>query len=270
MSSRISPRTLIEAFLPFDGMVDLSLIYGTADELGLGDQPVRLALKRLVAGGEVVQVGRGRAGTLELTELGKRRLSVDRVGVQLALAQDTGEAPWDGLWRLLAIRAPESDRAVRDRFRREVVGLGAAACSTGLYVTPHDITQLLSPGMGKYLVTAETERLTVHECDDPREIAASLWPPSPTLQAYQPLADLLDEAPTQGSVIERQLRLADALESALRGDPLLPRELRAGEWAPANLRRRWLDAWTRLHTGSNSVFRGWIAGYEMLTERADR
>ena len=261
MSNGITPRTLLEAFLPFDGTVDLSLIYGTADELGLGDQPVRLALKRLVAAGEVLQVGRGRAGTLELTEVGRARLAADRLAVQFALAQDAGEAPWDGLWRLLAIRAPESDRGTRDKFRREVVGLGAAACSTGLYVTPHDVTQLLSPGIGKYLVTADTERLTVHECDDPLEIAASLWPPGPTLDAYLPLANLLDEAPKRGSVIERQLQLADGLECAMRGDPLLPRELRVGEWAPANLRRRWLDAWTHLHTCSDSVFRGWILGH---------
>lgn len=258
MTGQISPRTLIEAFLPFQGEVDLERIYDTANEVGIEDQPVRLTIRRLVAAGEIEQRGRGRAGHLELTEAGRARLSGDRAAVQLAFAQDAGHAPWDGLWRLLGISAPESQRAVRDAFRRDIVRHGAAACSTGLYVSPHDLTPLLPPAVSPYLVAAAAENLTVRGLTDPREIIESLWPTQPTIDGYAPLARVLDAAEDGGTSLARQLSLADALEVALRHDPLIPNELRTGPWAPVALRRRWRECWHHASTGTNPIFQGWL------------
>ncbi len=260
MTEKISPRTLVEAFLPFDGEADLSLIYDTANEIGIEDQPVRLTVRRLVAAGEIAQRGRGRSGRLELTEAGRDRLSGDRAAVRLVFAQDSGAAPWDGLWRLLAISAPESRRAVRDTFRRDIVSLGAASCSTGLYVTPHDLTPLLSPDISPYLVVAEAENLTLRGLDDPQEIVESLWPAQGIIDGYAALAQALDAASESLTPLARRLRLADALEKALRDDPLIPTELRAGHWEPVRLRRRWLERWNQLNDsdGARSVFRGWL------------
>ncbi|MGP5243252.1 PaaX family transcriptional regulator C-terminal domain-containing protein, partial [Corynebacterium variabile] len=73
MDMQITPRTLVEAFLPFEGEVSLAEVYAVANLAGLEDQPVRLAIRRLVAAGDVVQHGRGRAGSLTLTGTGLRR-----------------------------------------------------------------------------------------------------------------------------------------------------------------------------------------------------
>lgn len=260
MTGQISPRTLIEAFLPFQGEVDLGRIYDTANEVGIEDQPVRLTIRRLVSVGDIEQRGRGRAGYIELTEAGRARLSGDRIAVQFVFAQDAGRAPWDGLWRLLGISAPESQRAVRDAFRRDIVSLGAVSCSTGLYVTPHDLTPLLSPEVGPYLVAAVAEKLTVRGLTDPREIVESLWPAQRTIDGYASLARALDAAPEGASSLARQLRLADVLEGALRNDPLIPSELRAGPWGPARLRRRWLECWDQVRdrTDTSPIFQGWL------------
>jgi phenylacetic acid degradation operon negative regulatory protein len=260
VTEKISPRTLVEAFLPFDREADLSLIYDTANEIGIEDQPVRLTVRRLVAAGEVAQRGRGRSGRLQLTEAGRARLSGDRAAVRLVFAQDAGLAPWDGLWRLLAISAPESRRAVRDAFRRDIVSLGAAACSTGLYVTPHDLTPLLSPDVTPYLVAAEAENLTVRGLADPQEIVESLWPAQGIIDGYAPLAHALDATSESITPLARRLRLADALEKALRDDPLIPTELRAGAWEPARLRRRWRESWEQTNDDGDarSIFQGWL------------
>lgn len=260
MIGQIAPRTLIEAHLPFAGEVELSVIYDTATRVGIEDQPVRLALRRLISAGDVEQRGRGRAGAIELTDLGRARLAADRIAVRLAFAQDAGHASWDGLWRLLGISAPESERAVRDAFRRDIVGLGAALFSTGLYVTPHDLSAFLPPEVGPYLVTAASESLTMRGITDPRDIAESLWPAQHTIDAYAALDRSLADLPRGGSGVALQLRLADALELALRDDPLLPSELRSGPWGPAATRHRWLDCWdaARGDDGTALIYRGWL------------
>ncbi|MBB2902990.1 phenylacetic acid degradation operon negative regulatory protein [Kineococcus radiotolerans] len=253
-----APRTVVEAFLPLDGEVGLDLVYGTANAAGLADQPVRLAIRRLVAAGDVEQRGRGRAGTLRLTGAGRAQLDRDRLALRLARAQDTGRAPWDGSWHLLAVSVEESARAVRDAWRRELSAIGAAPVSTGLHVSAHDLSALLATADRRHLVLATTDRLEVRGTSDPLALAERLWPAAPVDRAYDALADALARPPAQDPLVQ-QLRLADALERAVRDDPLLPPELRPQPWRPAQLRRRWYAAWTALaeQLGTRTLYRGW-------------
>ncbi|GAA0596483.1 PaaX family transcriptional regulator [Kribbella sandramycini] len=252
----VSPRTVIEAFLPSRGDIALELVYDTANAAGIADQPIRLALRRMVAAGEVVQSGRGRQATAALTAVGRERLDQDRLAVRLAFTQDQGLDPWDGRWRLLAVSAPESERAIRDGLRRTLVEAGAALVSTGLYVSPHDLAIVLDSS--EYLVHAEATDLDVRGVTDPQAIAELLWPAAPTIAAY----DAIDDAIRQtGPPLVRQLHLAEALEHALRPDPLLPPELRASPWPPAVVRRRWYDAWMALteQLPEELLYRGWLS-----------
>jgi phenylacetic acid degradation operon negative regulatory protein len=256
----ISPRTVVEAFLPPTGAAPLRDIYASANLAGLADQPVRLAIRRLVAAGEVEQLGRGRAGTLALTDAGRHRLQVDRESLALAAAHDAGRAPWDGRWRLIAVSVPERDRPVRDALRRELGALGAVAVSTGLYVSPHDLLEALHVDGGPYLTTATTSDLVLHGTADPLAIAERLWPRDSTVAAYDAVDDALrhDAADPAASDVVRLLRLADALERAVRHDPLLPAELRAGTWPPSRLRTAWAQRWESIDPdGTSPVYRGW-------------
>lgn len=62
-------------------------------------------------------------------------------------------------------------------------------------------------------------------------------------------------------VVTRQILLADALERAMRDDPLIPLELRPPDWAPTRIRRRWLDAWEGLaaRLPEQVIYRGWLS-----------
>lgn len=260
MTPQISPRTVVEAFLPPAGGAPLADVYDAANLAGLADQPVRLAIRRLVASGDVVQTGRGRAGTLSLTSTGRRRLQRDRESLALACAQDAGDAPWDGRWRLIAVTTPERERAVRDTLRRGLYELGAVAISTGLYVSPHDLVSDLPDDARPYLSTATTRDLDVRGTTSPTAIAEALWPSEPTINAYATLDEALhrDASDPEVPVVVRMLLLADALEVAIRDDPLLPLELRGAPWAPSQTRATWADRWETLSKESPSpVYRGW-------------
>ena len=260
-ASAISPRTVLEAFLSPTAEAALADIYDTANLAGLADQPVRLAIRRLVSRGDAVQTGRGRAGSLRLTNAGHRRLERDRQGLRLAFAQDAGDAPWDGHWRLLAITVPERERTIRDTVRRSLLELGAVAVSTGLYVSPHDLVPELPDAPRPSLTTATTSDLCVQGVVSPREIAEALWPSEPILAAYSRVEEhlLQDEVHPAGPATVRLLELADALDRALRHDPLLPPELRPAPWGPSGVRAAWADRWRVLSAETHSpLYAGWL------------
>lgn len=260
MAMQIAPRTVVEALLPFEGRVALAEVYDQANLTGLDDQPVRLAIRRLVAAGDVVQHGRGRAGSLTLTDSGRRRLQRDRQSLALAFAQDAGHVKWDGLWYLIAVSAPESDRSIRDSLRRELVAMGAVTISTGLYVSPHDLRKALPVEAAANIATATTADLAVQGMADPMLIAEALWPRQPVIDAYQDIEDAVrqDAASSTLTPVVGLLHLAEALERAMRHDPLIPLDLRGQPWPPSTVRGAWARRWEELsRDGGAMVYPGW-------------
>ncbi|GAB2697640.1 PaaX family transcriptional regulator [Thalassiella azotivora] len=260
MQARLSARTVLEAFLPARGEVPLGPVYDAANQAGVGDQTLRLAIRRMVAAGDVTQSGRGRSGALALTEQGRDAFRRDRAGLALAAAQDTGELAWDGRWRLVALSVPERDRRVRDTARRDLLDVGAVAVSTGLYVSPHDLDDVLPAATRAHLTTATATDLDVRGTRDPRAITEMLWPAAPVLEVYEATRQALAADRDDGStpVLVRRLLLADALERSMRHDPLVPPELRAGPWPPSALRLAWAERWEQLSARDDyRLYDGW-------------
>ncbi len=262
----VTPRTAIEAFLPAHGSVDLALVYDAGNAAGVDDQPVRLAIRRMVAAGEVTQSGRGRRGTLTLTEHGRARLERDRLAIRLALGQDQGLVSWDGHWHLVAVSAPETERSTRDVVRRRLTDAGAAAIGTSLYLSPHDLADLVDAAHHVHLVRATATTVDVRGVTDAKDVAELLWPGAPIVRGYAALEAAVDRAahlPDAAGVEEvlaEQLRLAEALERSMRPDPLVPPELRDEGWPPAAVRRHWLSEWARLSglLPDEVLYRGWL------------
>jgi phenylacetic acid degradation operon negative regulatory protein len=243
VTEHIAPRTVIEAFLPSVGSVALSTLYDEANAVGIGDQTLRLAIRRLSAGGEVEQHGRGRAGSLMLTSLGQARQTRDRIGFALALGQDAGSIRWDGTWHLVAISAPERDRAIRDGLRRELLAAGAATISTGLFASVYDLEDMLDVSVRGHLVRARATALDIRGVVEPAEIAELLWPSAPIITAYGAITRALDRDDASQPSTVRRLRLVHALERAMRYDPLIPPEMRAAAWPPTTVRTAWTQRW---------------------------
>lgn len=251
-----SPRTVIEALVPLSGTVSARDVYDAANLVGIADQPLRLTLRRMIAGGELIQDGRGRTALLSLTPAGRERILFDRRALALAFAQDAGAAPWDGRWHLFALTVPEEQRIVRDTLRRTLTHLGAVTVATSLYVSAHDLGEAFPPATRRFVATAASTDLNLRGETDPRAIAETLWPAGPLVEHYRAVADALREDDESAPVVSRRLRLADALERAMREDPLLPPELRSPDWAPARWRRAWSDRWESLGHDT-SVYPGW-------------
>jgi len=243
VTEHIAPRTVIEAFLPSVGSIDLGTIYTAANAVGIVDQTLRLAIRRLSASGEVEQHGRGRAGSLMLTSLGHARQARDRIGLALAFGQDDGSIRWDGTWHLVAISAPERDRAIRDGLRRELLAAGAATISTGLFASVHDLHDMFDSALSSHLVTATATALNIRGAVKPAEIAELLWPSVPIITAYDAITQALDRDDASQPSTVRRLWLAHALERATRYDPLIPPEIRSVPWLPTTLRTAWTKRW---------------------------
>lgn len=261
----VTPRTIIEAFLPAEGRVQLDLIYDTANSVGVDDQPLRLCLRRMASAGQIEYTGRGRKGSIALTEAGRERLHRDRLALHLAFAQDDGLAPWDGSWRLWAVSAPEAKRSVRDSTRRILIEVGAVSISTGLFISPHDLADVLDSEQAERTVQITASDINIGGESDPHELAKTLWPPDPVVSVYERLERVLTDqrvadAMSVQEVLRAQLILAEALEQALRPDPLLPLELRSSQWQPTRFRREWRRTWDALtaRLPEELLYRGWL------------
>jgi phenylacetic acid degradation operon negative regulatory protein len=256
----ISTRLLVHAMVREGGTVDADELYTVAGALGMTDQQVRLCIKRLVAEGRFTHEGRGRRAVL--------RTAVDVTGsiapeigyVRYAYLQDRGQAPWDGVWHLLAFAIPESARAARDTLRDTILRLGAAAIQGGLYVTANPVAPRVE-ATARHLgvldsITFVTSRdLRIGEHRDPAALAGTLWPLDEIAARYDRLATLaqsrLDQLAGPRALSDTEqlviaLELAAEFTRAMDPDPLLPPELLPQPWPGARARHLAALCWTRL------------------------
>ncbi|WP_206541725.1 PaaX family transcriptional regulator C-terminal domain-containing protein [Leucobacter japonicus] len=263
-AAAIAPRTIIEAVLRPGIAQSLAGLYDIAAAAGVEDQPVRLAIRRMVAAGEIVQQGRGRAGEIALTDTGAARLAAEAAIVRFVGDQDRGAVAWDGHWRLVSVHTTEGQRGIRDALRRGLTEAGAVALATGLYCSPHDLSGLLPADAADHLVVALAAQLQVRGERDPKRIAERCWPAEPVNAGYAQLerevAEIIARPRTEAERTRSLLQLADALERALRPDPLLPAELRDANWRAPHARNAWRAAWHEISTATDgpNLYGGWL------------
>lgn len=254
-----APRTIVEACFDSGGRASLRFVYDLAAELGIEDQPVRLAIRRIEAAGLARQEGRGRNGILIRTEGGTRTDPVTAGRLRRALALEDESDPWDGLWRLTAFSLPEGRRADRDALRSALSRFGGVSIAPALYLSTNDprpplrhYAALPDPAVIDRLIVAEVARIDIAGLDEPAEILERYWELDPVLEAYA----VADRALTRFETIEpsadparraaEALTLSEPFAQALAVDPLLPNELLPADWPPRSVRRRFVSAWARL------------------------
>jgi phenylacetic acid degradation operon negative regulatory protein len=253
-SAHVGPRAVVEHCLAADGSAPVADVLDAARVLGIEDQPVRLAVRRMAAAGLLVQQGRGRAGTLVLTPEARLRSALDDEYWAFARRQDRGQEVWDGRWRLLAFSVPESRRADRDALRAALAHLGAATLTPGLYVSPHDLTDALAaelpdrdPGADLTVAVADAVR---HRGQDLRAVVPELWALDGLRAGYRRLDAVVEAwlarvAAEPGATVRRAARVAvgAAVDLAVGPDPLLPPVLLPADWPGGAVRGRTERAW---------------------------
>ncbi|MCR1781447.1 hypothetical protein KVF89_02785 [Nocardioides carbamazepini] len=263
MNRPIPTRLLVDALVREDGVVDAGELYDVAALLGMTDQQVRLCLKRLVAEGRFAHEGRGRKAVITaLADPGhpSGALAPDAEHVRYAYRQDAGLEPWSGTWHLFGFAVPESRRSARDELRETLVHLGAAPLPGGMYVAANAIGDLVEArarhlDVHDALSVLTTRDLRVGGTDDPRRLAASLWPLDEIAERHRALAALARRAAARiaaGEVVtgaERTtltVEIAAEFDRALTPDPLLPPELLPRPWPGAEARRLARECWAAL------------------------
>ncbi|GAA1319737.1 transcriptional regulator [Nonlabens tegetincola] len=247
------------------GRADLGLVYGVADALGVANQPVRLAIRRLESAGEATQHGRGRGGVLERTGSNPFPDPVAAGRLRRARGLADGTVTWDGNWRLTSFSFPDERRADRDALRAALTRLGCVLLAPGLYLSTTDPRAPLShyapPAVRRLvgeLIVAEVTKLDVAGVSDPAALVARLWSFAEAGDAYA-IADAAvraDAGPHSdiGRIehAARALRLAEPFARALALDPLLPPELVPARWSTRAIHARFSVAWDRyVETGGD-------------------
>ncbi|MGU3650871.1 PaaX family transcriptional regulator C-terminal domain-containing protein [Mycolicibacterium sp. A43C] len=252
----IPTRALIEAMLREDATIAADELYAVAEVLGMSDQQVRLVVKRMVAEGKFTSAGRGRTAVLTATAATRAAIEPDRDHVRLMASQDTGEAPWDGIWHLAGFAVPESERQVRSVLRDAITGMGGALAQNGLYVSAHAWEDALQAHAVQidaqdYLTTASTTDLCIGGMRG-ADAAARLWPLGDLADGHRRLADLADTVMARIATSDHPHRVAMTVAlvaefgRAHEDDPLLPPELLPADWIGTHARRRADAAWTAL------------------------
>ncbi|MFI8434410.1 PaaX family transcriptional regulator C-terminal domain-containing protein [Streptomyces sp. NPDC079020] len=259
----IPTRLLVHALVREDGTVDTGELYAVAGLLDMTDQQVRLCVKRLVAEGRFTQEGRGRKAVLRAVAAGATgAIAPDADHVRYAYRQDHGLAPWDGAWHLFAFAVPESRRTARDALRETLLHLGAAPVQGGLYVSANPIAELVEAqaqhlGVLDSVTFLTSTDLRIGGTDDPRRLAAAIWPLDEIAARHERLAGFARASAgrlSRGGGLSgaEQLTLAVELAAeftrAMTPDPLLPPELLPQPWPGSLARRLAQECWTALRT----------------------
>jgi phenylacetic acid degradation operon negative regulatory protein len=135
MQARSSLFTMFGEFVhPRGDVAWVGTIIAWMAELGFSEAAVRAAVSRST-----------RTGWLEVERFGRKSYYALTPEVRWRVHRAVGrlyrplDAPWDGLWRVLVYNIPESLRAERDRFRKELSVLGFGAYQNGVWISPNDL-----------------------------------------------------------------------------------------------------------------------------------
>jgi phenylacetic acid degradation operon negative regulatory protein len=230
-----TPKSLILdllSTLPHGSMPVRALVAAGA-LFGLGENPLRVALARLVA-----------SGLVERDERGRYRLGVGAAGLNREIAGwcgiDADERPWSGRW--LAVQAaplPRAGRSARSRRDRALRLLGFRSLLPGLEVRPDNLRGGVARARARLVDLGLDARSVVHTAGDlppdAEASARSLWPTSELEAGYRASGERLarsrerlEGAPVEVAMVETFL-VGGGVIRQLVLDPRLPEEILPGE-----------------------------------------
>ncbi|HLW60460.1 MAG TPA: PaaX family transcriptional regulator C-terminal domain-containing protein [bacterium] len=161
-----------DSIRPHGGEIGIGSLIRLMAPLGFSPRAVRAAVSRTAHQGWLRTRRVGRRAFYSLTPQGAWRVAE---GVRRVY--QSGPEPWDARWRLLTYAIPEGRRPARDRLRRELTWLGLGPLSKSTWITPRNLTSLLTE-----LAAARgvTDHVTIFEADSlglpqDRALVARCW-----------------------------------------------------------------------------------------------
>jgi phenylacetic acid degradation operon negative regulatory protein len=231
MQARSSLFTIFGEFVhPRGDAAWVGTIIAWMAELGFSEPAVRAAVSRS-----------SRTGWLEVKRVGRRSYYALTPGVRWRVHRAVGrlyrplDAPWDGLWRVLAYNIPEELRAERDRFRKELSVLGFGAYQNGVWISPNDLAgEALElarvHGLTGYVDVFESRRLGGRSN---LELVTGTWDIAALNAGFERFLGEFSKEPTvtrQNEAFSAYVRVLHEYRKFLFVDPDLPIELQPPVW----------------------------------------
>lgn len=186
---------------------------------GIAEGTVRVALSRMVAAGDLLQVN----GQYTLPErLVERQARQDE-------SRDPHTRPWDGAWEVAVVTAERRAAADRATLRHTMVALRLAELREGTWLRPANLVRAWPE-----VVTAQCTLIDGRPHDDPTPL---LW----DLDGWAAEAHGLERALDRAEGLAEGFLVSAAVLRHLLADPLLPEELLPRDWPGARLRARYDD-----------------------------
>ncbi|AGC61135.1 putative regulatory protein [Mycobacterium liflandii 128FXT] len=213
------------------------LIRLTAD-FGIKETALRVALTRMVSGGDLIRSADGYRLSDRLLARQARQDEAMRPRVR----------PWQGNWHLVIVTSVGTDARTRAALRTTMHDKRFAELREGVWLRPDNLDLELAADV------AERVRVLTARDDAPAELAGQLW----DLTEWAGVGDrLLGEMAemAEAADIPGQFALAAAMVRHLLSDPMLPEELLPAKWPGAQLRSAYHDFATELakRRGTNQL-----------------
>ncbi len=195
---------------------------------GISENRARVALSRMVAGGEATSDGSGRYRLAGHLAERQARQSASRAG------QTAG---YDGAWWLAVVTTTGSSPEVRGARRRSLAYGRLAELREGVWMRPANLAVRLPDALD-----GDVELMTARPAE-PAALAQRLWDlPAWAARAGDLLGDLRALPPAGPEALAPGFELSAAVLRHLQADPLLPAELLPAGW-PGGLLRAAYDEW---------------------------
>jgi phenylacetic acid degradation operon negative regulatory protein len=208
---------------------------------GISENRARVALSRMVSGGEATSDGAGRYRLAGHLAARQARQSASRAGIT---------KDYDGSWWLVVVTTTGSTAEVRGARRRALTYARLAELREGVWMRPANVAVPLSDSLD-----ADVELMTAVP-PDADLLAARLWDLSGWARHASELLAALDALPPDGpEALAPGFELSAAVLRHLQADPLLPVQLQPRDWPGSRLRgtyddwdaryRSTLSSWSR-------------------------
>lgn len=192
------------------------LIRLTAD-FDIRESTVRVALTRMVSGGDLVRSADGYRLSDRL--LTRQRRQDDAIDPRLR--------PWDGTWTTLVITSVGTDARTRATLRNTLTDNRFGELREGVWLRPDNLHGPLPDEV------AQRVRVLHARDDDPADLAARLW----DLDGWADTGRALLADMEAAADMPARFVTAAAIVRHLLTDPVLPPELLPDDWPGEHLRR---------------------------------
>ncbi|OBB67335.1 PaaX family transcriptional regulator C-terminal domain-containing protein [Mycobacterium sp. 852014-50255_SCH5639931] len=201
------------------------LVKLTAD-FGIKETTLRVALTRMVGGGDLIRSADGYRLSDRL--LARQRRQDDAINPRVR--------PWRGEWITLIVTSVGGDARTRATLRNALHAKRFGELREGVWMRPDNLELDLDPE-----IDARVRVLRARD-DDPAQLAAQLWDLPAWARAGSRMLDEMATAPD----IPGRFVVAAATVRHLLTDPVLPDELLPDDWPGARLRAAYHDFATEL------------------------